>query len=174
MYSFAPLCRLMYHGWLTHGSPSLCTTCVVRRNRPPQCTSAHQQERRASARRGSQAAPATATVYRGVIAFLAHNRHQASDGEQGKHSGGVITFPAHVRHSNHGWLTPAAPLRMCRCVCTETLLFRRFVYLPRGADAPRSRLQHDRSPVAKRLPKRQTGSEPTGRTSHAAMGWLSG
>jgi hypothetical protein len=46
------------------------------------------QERRASARRGSQAAFATATVYRGVIAFLAHDRHQASDGEQGKHSGG--------------------------------------------------------------------------------------
>jgi hypothetical protein len=46
------------------------------------------QERRASARRGSQTAPATATVYRGVIAFLAHDRHQASDGEQGKHSGG--------------------------------------------------------------------------------------
>jgi hypothetical protein len=46
------------------------------------------QERRASARRGSQAAFATATVYRGVIAFLAHDRHQASDGEQGKHRGG--------------------------------------------------------------------------------------
>jgi hypothetical protein len=97
-----------------------------------------QQERRALARRGLRAAPATATVYRGVIAFLAHDRHQASDGEQGKHSGGVITFLAHVRYSNHGWLTPAAPVRMCGGVCTVTLVFRRFGCLPRGADAPRS------------------------------------
>jgi hypothetical protein len=47
-------------------------------------------------------------VSRGMIAFLAHDRHQATMGNKGSIVGGVITFPAHVRHSNHGWLTPAA------------------------------------------------------------------
>jgi hypothetical protein len=42
-------------------------------------------------------------------------------------------------------------IRMCGGVCTVRLVFCRFVYLPRGADAPRSWLQHDRSPVEKHL-----------------------
>jgi hypothetical protein len=38
----------------------------------------------------------------------------------------------------HGWLTPAALDRMRGGVCTVTLVFRRFVCVPRGAYAPRS------------------------------------
>jgi hypothetical protein len=96
------------------------------------------QERRASARRGSQTAFATATVYRGVIAFLAHDRHQATDGEQGKHSGGRLHFPRMSDTRTTAGLRQPLSIRIYGCVCTVTLLFRRFVYLPRGADAPRS------------------------------------
>jgi hypothetical protein len=76
------------HGGLT--PPALVLVCgrLPVAKRLLRCTNAHYQERRASARRGLRAAFATATVYRGVITFLAHDGHQASDGEQGKHSGG--------------------------------------------------------------------------------------
>ena len=42
-------------------------------------------------------------------------------------------------------------IRIYGCGCTETLVFRRFGCLPRGADAPRSCLLHDRSLVKKRF-----------------------
>jgi hypothetical protein len=55
-------------------------------NRLLRCTNAHQQERRALARRGSAIAPVMAIGLRRVITFTTHDR----------------TVP-------HGWLTPAAP-----------------------------------------------------------------
>jgi hypothetical protein len=73
------------------------------------------QERRALARRGSQASPTTATVYRGVIAF-----------------------PAHDRHPHHGWLTPAALDSDVRMRLQRNARFLPVRCLPRGADAPRS------------------------------------
>jgi hypothetical protein len=46
--------------------------------------------------------------------------------------------PRHDWFPSHGWLTPAALDRMRGGVCTVTLVFRRFVCVPRGAYAPRS------------------------------------
>jgi hypothetical protein len=125
-----------------------------------------QQERRASARRGSQAAFATATVYRGEARFdrgpgshelqsrIAIDQRQSSVNKSGgrqpavvslnracngdRLSRGVIAFLAHDRHPRHGWLTPAALDSDVRRRLHRKARFLPVRCLPRGANAPRS------------------------------------